>query len=177
MLRGSPASATRRWSSWAATSEVLKVISSSPCELQPVFQAMLENAVRHLRGQVWGSFPAGWGGLSCGQQAARLNLPKPRTNRNLRDRGSLPDGRYRAIACCRQKSLVDTPRIGRTDPSPAAEYGDAADHHSPRQCSRAHDRWRHRNYRRKSVPLPTSRSSWSRTSPPRRSSPLRTRGC
>ena len=40
-----------------ATSEVLKVISSSPGELEPVFQAMLENAVTHLRSEIRGALP------------------------------------------------------------------------------------------------------------------------
>ena len=46
-----------------ATSEVLSVISSSPGELEPVFQAMLENATRLCQAQFGGLFLSAPGGV------------------------------------------------------------------------------------------------------------------
>ena len=55
-----------------ATSEVLRVVSSSPSELEPVFQAMLENATR-VCGAKFGILFRYEGGLF--HQAASLDVP------------------------------------------------------------------------------------------------------
>ena len=53
-----------------ATSEVLQLISSSPGELEPVFQAMLRRSNRYLRGQIWHAVPLRlrWFPAGCASQ-------------------------------------------------------------------------------------------------------------
>jgi GAF domain-containing protein len=66
-----------------ATSEVLKVISSSPGELEPVFTAMLENATRICGAKFGTLFLADDGAL---RPAALHNLP-PKLSQFIRKRG------------------------------------------------------------------------------------------
>jgi GAF domain-containing protein len=66
-----------------ATSEVLKVISSSPGELEPVFQAMLENAVRICNAKFGVLYLYGGGKF----RSAALANPSPEFEAFLKERG------------------------------------------------------------------------------------------
>jgi len=71
-----------------ATSEVLRVISSSPGELEPVFQAMLENAVRVCEAK-FGTMYRYDGDMWCTVLTTQLNrCPAPRPNSAVRGRTS-----------------------------------------------------------------------------------------
>src|SRR5439155_6023258 len=106
-----------------ATSEVLQVISSSPGELEPVFQTMLENAVRICEAKFGVLYryenktfrPVAW-----------LSVPAPYAE-YLRQRGSFRPAAGRTI-----DRLMDTRALVHTldeaaepNPGPAATHGGA----------------------------------------------------
>ena len=107
-----------------ATSDVLKVISSSPGELEPVFQAMLANAVRICEAKYGVLFR--YRGAEF-YSAASVGVP-PAYEENLRQRGSFrpeigaPLGRL-----LQTKQLVHTADelAELNSPSPAAKFGGA----------------------------------------------------
>ena len=76
-----------------ATSEVLKVISSSPGDLQPVFQAMLENAARVCEAKFGVLFRYGEGAFRA---AATLDVPPAYAE--FLSRGSTPKRSLRSRA-------------------------------------------------------------------------------
>jgi GAF domain-containing protein len=106
-----------------ATSEVLGVISSSPGELKPVFEAMLENAVRICEAKFGVLF------LFDGdtfQAAAWRDVP-PAYEESLRQRGSFrPDVDAPLGRLLRTGKLVHTAdELAQPDPGPAGRYGGA----------------------------------------------------
>src|SRR5450759_2408925 len=106
-----------------ATSEVLKIISSSPGELEPVFQTMLENAVRICEAKFGVMFR--YDGRAFRLVASR-NVP-PAYEESLRQRGSFqPDAGAPLYRLTQTKELVQTAdEQAEPNPGPAAKIGGA----------------------------------------------------
>ncbi len=106
-----------------ATSQVLGIVSSSPGELQPVFQTMLENAVRICEAKFGVLFR--YNG-SRFQLAAWLGVPLAYAE-SLRQRGSFrPDDGTPLHRLLGTRELVHTAdELAERNPGPAAKYGGA----------------------------------------------------
>ena len=109
-----------------ATSEVLKVISSSTGELQPVFQAMLENAVRICEAKFGILFRHEDGKF---RQAATLNVSAAHAD-SLRQRDRfVPEPGVPLDRLLKTKKLIHTlDEAASANPAPAARLGGARSH-------------------------------------------------
>jgi len=109
-----------------ATSEVLRVISSSPGELEPVFQAMLENAVRVCEAK-FGTMYRYDGDMF--HPTAVLNAP-PTLSEFLQQRGAFqPPSGTPLHRLLRTKSVVHSADDSAEQvPSPSAKLGGARSH-------------------------------------------------
>ena len=160
-----------------ATSEVLRVISSSPGDLEPVFAAMLENAVR-----------------ICDASFGSMQL---REGDGFRRRGpsqcaagifGIPQDEHRSISASNaklldevltKKQVVHVADLRLEDPdTPLTKYAGArcARGRAPAQGGRGHGCLRHLPTRSAAVHRQADRTG-ARILPPRPSSPSRTRGC
>src|SRR6516164_6107553 len=106
-----------------ATSEVLKVISSSPGDLQPVFDAMLENGVRAC-GAKFGVLFRYESGMF--HPTAMLNVP-PAFAEVLMRQGAFPPQPGQLFGrLCESKSVIQIEdRATESHDSPSARYGGA----------------------------------------------------
>jgi two-component system NtrC family sensor kinase len=106
-----------------ATSEVLGVISRSPGELGPVFQAMLANATRICEAKFGVLFRYDGDTFHA---AARVGVPSA-YDESLRQRGSFrPEAGAPLDRLLQTKQLVQAAdEVAQHSPSPAAKYGGA----------------------------------------------------
>ena len=109
-----------------ATSEVLKVISSSTGELQPVFEAMLENAVRICEAKFGVLFRHKDGKF---RQAAMLNVSTAHAD-SLRQRDRfVPEPGVPLDRMLKTKKLIHTlDEAASANPAPSARLGGARSH-------------------------------------------------
>ena len=159
----------------AATSKVLQVISSSPGELEPVFQTILANAAR-LCGAKFGALSFHENGVF--HPAAMFNLP-PALAQFYHQRGSFQPAAGTALErLWRAKKTIHSPDIlAEMVLSPAAKLGGARSYIAVPMLKEKELIGAFVIYRTESAPSPTNRSSCSGISPRRPSSPSRTPAC
>ena len=181
-LQARNASSPRRWNSRRQPREILKVISSSPTDTQPVFDAIAESAAGFAERTFANVFRFDGQNCCIGSQQPQLRGRGVGAAAN-----PLPDGaqRYRQISgrVALSKAVVHMPDA-LADPdflasSLASRRPVAARMLWPCRCYEKVERDRRH---RRGAPggrthSRTSRSRWSRRSPTRRSSPSRTCGC
>ena len=107
----------------AATDEVLRVISSSPGELEPVFRAMLKNATR-VCGAKFGVLFRYDGGLF--HPAAMLDVPPAFADFLVRQGGFPPLPGRQFGRLCLTKAVIQVADVGsEPGPPPSLRYGGA----------------------------------------------------
>src|SRR5207245_982038 len=106
-----------------ATSEVLRVISSSPGELEPVFQAMLENATRICEAKFGALFLYDGGAIRV---PAQLGVPPALAEHFRKREGSPPIPGSAVDRVIRTKQAIHSENVA-AEPllSPAATLGGA----------------------------------------------------
>jgi two-component system NtrC family sensor kinase len=160
-----------------ATSEVLQVISSSPGDLEPVFQSLLENATR-VCGAKFGTMYLLEGDTV--RRAALYNVSPAYADATFRPH---PKGGFGQVIRTKQVAHIADLRTnpGYLEGNPAivalSDLAGARTFVSVPMLRNNKLVGMISVYRQEVRPLPTSRLSCSATSPSRRSSPLRTRDC
>ncbi|HEX5613401.1 MAG TPA: GAF domain-containing protein, partial [Burkholderiales bacterium] len=96
-----------------ATSEILKVIASSPSEVQPVFDSIVRSAIRLLNGVSGGVCISD--GVQAEMVAAALAEGEDRTLRFRSDYPAALDYKAPAVQAIRENRVINVPEIAKGD--------------------------------------------------------------